>query len=57
MLLTYTSYPESPLKERQIHINVFDIVSVKTASIMGEVRYDVTELKLKPNVLVSTRRL
>jgi len=54
MFLTFQTHSVSPLGERAIHINVYDIVSLKAASINGEILNDFTEIKLKPNCLVNT---
>jgi hypothetical protein len=54
MFLTFQAHKVSPLSERAIHINVYDIVSLKTASVNGEILNDLTEIKLRPNRLVNT---
>ncbi len=54
MFLTFQTTKVSPLGERLIHINVFDILSIKTASIRKKVVWEWTEIGLKPDVLVNT---
>jgi hypothetical protein len=52
MFLTFNTARVSPLGKRPIHINVFDIVSVKTAIIEKEAVG--AEIGLKSDVLVDT---